>query len=189
MDSIREDFREIINEIIDSMNEEDIRELFEYTNEESQEEHSISELIAIKGEIKKLTKSVHTLKVDSDEVELKSEAHSLINFYEFISSSKESLDTMPEITHFGLGKFRESFYSFKKGIEDIELLYKDVMERFSLLSMAKVGDSFDPEIHQAIESEEMKNRRDGEILEIFEQGYRYKDKTISYAKVKVNKNK
>ncbi len=187
MDNIKEQFREVINEIIDSMEDEDIGDLFDLTKENSTEEQSISELITIKGEIKKLTKSVHTLKINSDEIKLKDEADSLINFYEFLSSSRDSLNSMPKIKHFGLSKFKDSFISFKKGMEDIESFYENVMDKFSLTTLARVGDIFDPNIHEAIEKEENKDKQDGEILEIIEQGYRYKDKIISYPKVKVNK--
>jgi len=187
VDNIKEEFREVINEIIDSMEENDIGDLFDLTKENSIEEESISQLIAIKGEIKKLTKSVHTLKIDSDDIKLKDEADSLIAFYEFLSSSVESLNSMPQISHFGLSKFRESFFSFKKGMEDTQLLYENVMDKFSLIPLAKVGDIFDAHIHEAIEKEENKEKEDGEILEVIEQGYEYKNEIISYPKVKVNK--
>ena len=45
----------------------------------------------------------------------------------------------------------------------------------------------DPEIHDAMLTQEDENFDDGAILEVFEKGYLYRDKVIRHAKVIVNK--
>ena len=48
------------------------------------------------------------------------------------------------------------------------------------------GDKFNPEKHEAVMTEKNKHYKEGEIIEIVEEGFTLKDKIISPAKVKVN---
>ncbi len=50
---------------------------------------------------------------------------------------------------------------------------------------ARVGDTFDPNIHQAVSHIEDDAAGEGEILEVFQRGYRRGDKMIRCAMVKV----
>ena len=47
------------------------------------------------------------------------------------------------------------------------------------------GDTFDPNLHNAIMHEEDESRGEGEIVEVFQPGYKRGDKIIRYAMVKV----
>lgn len=48
------------------------------------------------------------------------------------------------------------------------------------------GDKFNPEKHEAVMTEKNKNYKEGEIIEIMEDGFELNGKVISPAKVKVN---
>ena len=49
--------------------------------------------------------------------------------------------------------------------------------------MPSLGEQFDPELHNAVMREA--GEEPGKILEVFQKGYRVKDKIIRYAMVKV----
>ena len=51
----------------------------------------------------------------------------------------------------------------------------------------KVGDNFDPELHEALTTTYDPKIDDNSIVEIYESGYKYKDLIIRHAKVVVNK--
>ena len=51
----------------------------------------------------------------------------------------------------------------------------------------KVGDNFDPELHEALTTTNDPKTDDNLIVEIYESGYKYKDLIIRHAKVVVNK--
>ena len=57
------------------------------------------------------------------------------------------------------------------------------LKRFGFEEVPSLGEMFDPELHNAVMREE--GDEPGKILEVFQKGYRVKDKIIRYAMVKV----
>jgi molecular chaperone GrpE len=81
----------------------------------------------------------------------------------------------------------ESSDSIKKGMDLIlQKIYKLFEER-NVESFCEVGDILDSELHDALMVREEKDKKENEILEVFEKGYKYKDRIIRHAKVVVNK--
>lgn len=50
-----------------------------------------------------------------------------------------------------------------------------------------VGDIFNPELHEALTTANLEDKKDDEIVEVYELGFKYKDLIIRHAKVVVNK--
>ena len=59
----------------------------------------------------------------------------------------------------------------------------DGLKRFGFEEVPSLGEQFDPELHNAVMREAGEDP--GKILEVFQKGYRVKDKIIRYAMVKV----
>ena len=73
--------------------------------------------------------------------------------------------------------------------EGIELILNNINKRFAELEVqpfGKSGDLVDHELHDALMMRSEKGKTENEILEVFEKGYRYKDRVIRHAKVVVN---
>ena len=62
-------------------------------------------------------------------------------------------------------------------------LYQDGLEEIKV----EVGMDFDPNIHHAIETTEKEDFESNKITEVVQKGYKYKDRIIKPAMVKVNK--
>ncbi len=60
-----------------------------------------------------------------------------------------------------------------------------VLDQLKVEETAKVGDTFDPNIHNAVMHVEDDTHGEGEIVEVFQPGYRRGDKIIRHAMVKV----
>jgi len=72
--------------------------------------------------------------------------------------------------------------------QGMELIYRDLLEvlsRAGLAPVETVGKTFDPHLHQAVETVEATNYRDQEIVEEFQRGYRLKQRLLRPAIVKV----
>ena len=65
--------------------------------------------------------------------------------------------------------------------EGIDLILNKINKRFT-----KPGDIVNPELHDALMMRTEDGKDENEILEVFEKGYRYKDRVIRHAKVVVN---
>ncbi len=59
----------------------------------------------------------------------------------------------------------------------------DSLKRFGFEEVPAMGETFDPEMHNAVMRES--GDEPGKILEVFQKGYKVKDKIIRYAMVKV----
>ena len=73
----------------------------------------------------------------------------------------------------------------------VELIYKqlrDVLAKLGVQPILAKGQQFDPHIHEAIEMVETPDAADHEVLEEWQRGYKYKDRLLRPAMVKVAKN-
>tara|TARA_Y100000741_G_scaffold249707_1_gene191956 strand:- start:133 stop:672 length:540 start_codon:yes stop_codon:yes gene_type:complete len=73
--------------------------------------------------------------------------------------------------------------------QGIELILNNLNKRFKELDVipfGKPGDYVDHELHDALMMRSEEGKDENEILEVFEKGYRYKDRVIRHAKVVVN---
>ncbi|MGY8781288.1 MAG: nucleotide exchange factor GrpE [Fidelibacterota bacterium] len=73
--------------------------------------------------------------------------------------------------------------------EGIDLILNKINKRFAeqeVIPFAEPGDIVDPDLHDALMLRSEEGKKENEILEVFEKGYRYKDRVIRHAKVVVN---
>ena len=76
----------------------------------------------------------------------------------------------------------------KKMVEGVELTLKKMIETFENHSIVPVENrEFDPNFHQAIQQVESDEHEDGEIVEIYQKGYKLKDRVIRPSMVTVCK--
>tara|TARA_B100000963_G_scaffold193647_1_gene168528 strand:+ start:4620 stop:5126 length:507 start_codon:yes stop_codon:yes gene_type:complete len=72
------------------------------------------------------------------------------------------------------------------GLELIFNKFNDILKTNGLLELdVNKGDSFDPELHEAISQIKLKKKDSGNIIDIVEKGYKLGDKIIRYPKVVV----
>lgn len=77
---------------------------------------------------------------------------------------------------------------FRSGVELIYKQLQDVLAKLGVRTVAAKGEQFDPHVHEAIEMVETRDAADHEILEEWQRGYKYKDRLVRPAMVKVAKN-
>lgn len=74
---------------------------------------------------------------------------------------------------------------FRKGLELIHKRIVEVFERAGLKPVVESG-SFDPSVHQAVDRAPAENDdEDQQILEVYQKGYRFKDRLLRASMVKV----
>jgi molecular chaperone GrpE len=75
--------------------------------------------------------------------------------------------------------------------DGVELIYKQLQAALAKLSVNPIvskGEAFDPRFHEAIEMVETTNAPDHQVLEELQRGYKFKDRLLRPAMVKVAKN-
>ena len=77
---------------------------------------------------------------------------------------------------------------FRKGVD---LIYKQLLSALAKLSVHPIavkGEAFDPHYHEAIEMVETSAAPDHQVIEELQRGYKFKDRLLRPAMVKVAKN-
>jgi molecular chaperone GrpE len=77
---------------------------------------------------------------------------------------------------------------FRSGVE---LIYKQLQSALAKLSVHPIvskGEAFDPRYHEAVEMVETSEAPDHQVLEELQRGYKFKDRLLRPAMVKVARN-
>ncbi len=77
--------------------------------------------------------------------------------------------------------------SLKDGMVLLDSKIKKYFDSLDIVPFGEKGEVMDTDLHDAMLTQEDKNHEDGIILDVFEKGYKYRDKVIRHAKVIVNK--
>ena len=77
--------------------------------------------------------------------------------------------------------------SLKEGMALIQSKVKKIFSEQDIASFGEAGDLLDSELHDALMVRQEEEKNDNEIVEVFEKGYKYRDRVIRHAKVVVNK--
>ena len=76
------------------------------------------------------------------------------------------------------------FDALKKGVEMTFENLMSILERLGVEVYGKPGDIFDPNLHNAVMHVDDENYKNGEIVDVFQKGYKINDKIIRPAMVK-----
>jgi len=77
---------------------------------------------------------------------------------------------------------------FRSGIELIYKQLQDALAKLGVRAVPAIGEPFDPHYHEAIEMVETDSVPDHEVLEELQRGYKFKDRLLRPAMVKVANN-
>ncbi|HKF01395.1 MAG TPA: nucleotide exchange factor GrpE [Candidatus Sulfotelmatobacter sp.] len=77
---------------------------------------------------------------------------------------------------------------FRSGVELIYKQLQDALTKLGVQPIVSKGKPFDPHVHEAIEMVETPDAADHEVLEEWQRGYKFKDRLLRPAMVKVAKN-
>jgi molecular chaperone GrpE len=77
---------------------------------------------------------------------------------------------------------------FRSGVELIYKQLQDALAKVGVRAIPAKGEPFDPHVHEAIEMVETSDAADHEVLEELQRGYKFKDRLLRPAMVKVAKN-
>lgn len=75
--------------------------------------------------------------------------------------------------------------AYKKGVAMIVAQFKDVLEKMGVSEISAAGETFDPDVHNAVMHVEDEEKGENEIVEEFQKGFKLGDKVIRFSMVKV----
>lgn len=79
--------------------------------------------------------------------------------------------------------------AFEKGIKLIQEQFNGILTEFGLETINPAGESFDPNLHEAIMNQASESIPEGNVVQVFQKGYKIKNKLLKTAKVIVSSGK
>ena len=77
--------------------------------------------------------------------------------------------------------------AYRRGVELIHGKLHDLLRKQGVKAMDVLGEDFDPNVHMAVMHEESSAHRDGEVIAELQKGYRWHERLLRPAMVKVAK--
>lgn len=75
--------------------------------------------------------------------------------------------------------------AYRKGVEMIMTQFNATLEKLGITEIDAKGQTFDPNMHNAVMHIEDENFGENEVVEVFQKGFKLNDKIIRFAMVKV----
>lgn len=79
----------------------------------------------------------------------------------------------------------EADSAIRQGVELVLRSFCDILEKLGISEIPALGETFDPNIHNAVMREDNPDKGENEITEVFQKGYKLGNKVIRYSMVKV----
>ena len=92
---------------------------------------------------------------------------------------------MPVIDNLERAAMYNDAEKVRAGLELTFKSFADTLDKLGIKAYGEAGDTFDPNLHNAVMHIEDEEKGEGEIVEVFQKGYIKGDKVIRYAMVKV----
>ncbi len=77
---------------------------------------------------------------------------------------------------------------FRSGVELIYRQFQDALQKMGVQPIPAAGQLFDPRVHEAIEMVDTTEVKDHHVLDELQRGYKYKDRLLRPAMVRVARN-
>ena len=148
----------------------------------------LSEVERLKGERDALLDRLARLQAEFDNAR-KRAAREQQEFREFaaadvIKSILPTLDSFDRALRASAGDSSD----FRNGIELIYRQLQDALEKAGVRPIAAAGQPFDPRVHDAVEMVDTTEAPDHQVLEELQRGYKYRDRLLRPAMVRVARN-
>ena len=82
----------------------------------------------------------------------------------------------------------EEAKKIQTGIEMVNNQFKEILKKYGVVEIEAIGYPFDPNYMEAMMVENDDTKPDDMVLDVLRKGYKYKDRVLKHAMVKVNKN-
>ncbi|BBB31670.1 molecular chaperone GrpE [Thermotomaculum hydrothermale] len=167
--------------------EKEIEEVKDNENLKKQLENAKNEIKSLKEENAKLKEAYIRKVADFDNLKKRTQkekedaikygnASLLLSILDVVDNFERAVAVEPE---------KSDFHSFYEGVRLIEKHLKDILFSAGVEEINPENQPFDPFYHEAMMKEMRDDVPDGTVTAVFQKGYKYKDRLLRPAKVRV----
>ena len=181
IETLTEDTTKVNDNQEDTVKEVDINKVMEDLN---------NQIISLENDKADLTNKVKLAQADlvNYRVRKDEEVNGLLKY----ANKELILELLPIVDNFERAiknEKEDATDEMKKYYDGIHMIYnglKETLKKYGVEEINRVGEIFDPKQEEAILIANIPDKQDEEILEVFQKGYKYKDRVIRPATVKIN---
>lgn len=152
--------------------------------EENQVSQKADEIILLKQELNEKEDRLKRLMAEFDNYKKRSNKERESLYHSLIADIMKSL--LPVVDNLEKASSATTAdENYKQGVELVLKQFKDVLTANGVTEIQAVGQTFDPELHEAVSSVVDENLGEKEIKEEFRKGYKIGDKVIRHSMVVV----
>ena len=159
-------------------------EKLEENKNEKEEVKESNELVKTKQELEETTDRLKRIMAEFENYKKRSskEREMLYNslLADIVSSFLPVIDNLEKAA-----EAKTDDENYKQGLELVLKQFKDVLTKFGVEEIKTVGETFDPEVHEAVSSIQDETKGEKEIVQEFRKGYKVGIKVIRHAMVVV----
>ena len=144
-------------------------------------------------EIEKLKQEVaeekdKRMRIQAEMMNIKKRSDDTLAMYRKYANEDILKSLLPIIDNFerALSMENDENREFLKGFAMIYTNILNILEANEVKEIASLNETFDPEVHQAVLTEKSEDVESGIVIEVLQKGYKYKDKVLRPAMVKVS---
>lgn len=164
----------------------------ESINTEEEQPKANAEIEDLKNDNERLQKELNIQKdlflrvaAEYDNYRKRTERDRLLIYNDATANAVESMLGVADSLEMASKSLGGTQSDYQKGLELVINQLNASFKKLGVESFGNVGDSFNPDIHNAIVHEEDENAGENMIAEVFQKGYKLGDKIIRHAMVKV----
>ena len=162
--------------------EETIDKKEQLENDIKEEAKSTDELSKTKQELEETTDRLKRIMAEFENYKKRSSKEREMLYNSLLSDIVSSL--LPVIDNLEKASEAETEdENYKQGIELVLKQFKDVLTKFGVEEIKTVGETFDPEVHEAVSSIQDETKGEKEIVQEFRKGYKIGTKVIRHSMV------
>lgn len=141
-----------------------------------------AKIAALEAEIKERDDKYLRMAAEYDNFRRRSREEMTQNYSAAVADTVGEL--LPIIDNLERASLYDDGEKVKEGLAMTAKSVEAVFAKLGVEAVGKVGDTFDPNFHNAVLHDEDETRGEGEIVDVFEKGYKKGDKIIRFAMVK-----
>lgn len=164
----------------------DVEENYEESDNSDSEKLKSEDLDKIKKELDVCKDRLLRTTAEYDNFRKRSEREKL-QIYSH-ATSNAVLDMLPVADSLDLAEksVEGSSAEYKKGLSMVKAQFSEALKKLGVESFGEVGEEFNPDLHNAVSHiEDEDSEKENLISEVFQKGYKLRDKVIRHAMVQV----
>lgn len=158
------------------------KENLEENKIENEEVEELNEIAGIKQELDETTDRLKRIMAEFENYKKRSskEREMLYNslLADIVSSFLPVIDNLEKAS-----EAKTEDENYKQGLELVLKQFREVLTKFGVEEIKTVGETFDPEVHEAVSSVQDETKGEKEIVQEFRKGYKIGTKVVRHSMV------